>query len=117
MNPRILSFGIDHALVSSRALILSGAGYEVEEAYSADVALKLIELGSIDLMLICHTVPFKVMRLLVAMVQTKRQLMPVLFIRSFPHQNAPPNCIAIENDTEFMLNAIAKATKRPAALK
>jgi DNA-binding response OmpR family regulator len=115
MNPRILSFGLNPALMSSRTLVLSGAGYEVEEAYSADMAMKLIELGSIDLILVCHTVPHKVMRLLVAIVQTKMQLMPVLFIRAFPYQDAPPNCIAIENDPEFMLYAIAKATKRPAA--
>jgi hypothetical protein len=110
MTPRILSFGMDIALMSSRTLILAGAGYEVEEAFSADMAMKLVELDSIDLTVICHTVPPKVLRILVAMVLKKRRLMPVLFIRSFPYQDVPPNCIGVENDPVALLNVLAKVS-------
>jgi DNA-binding response OmpR family regulator len=112
MTPRILSFGMDIALMSSRTLILSGAGYEVEEAFSADTAVRLVELDSIDVTLICHTVPPKVLRILVAMVMKKRRLMPVLFIRAFPYQDVPPNCIGVENDPVALLNVLAEVSKR-----
>jgi DNA-binding response OmpR family regulator len=115
MTPRILSFGMDIRLMSSRTLILSGAGYEVEEALSADMALKLIEVDWIDLTLVCHTVPSKVLRILVAMAQKKRRLLPVLFIRAFPYQDVPPNCIGVENDPIALLNVLAKASKRLSA--
>jgi hypothetical protein len=114
MMPRILSFGMDICLMSSRALILSGAGYEVEEAFSADMALKLVELDWIDLTLICHTVPPKVLRILVAMVLKKRRLMPVIFIRSFPHQDVPTNSIGIEDDPVALLNVLRRSLQAAA---
>ena|SRR5579864_3696319 len=113
MTPRILSFGLDIRLMSSRTLILSGAGYEVEEALSADMALKLMEVDWIDLTLVCHTVPPKVVRILVATAQKKKRLMPVLFIRRSLYDDIPPNCIGVDNDPIALLNALAKVTKHP----
>jgi len=113
MIPRILSFGLDIRLMSSRTMVLSGAGYEVEEALSADMALKLMEVDWIDLTLVCHTVPPKVLRILVAMAQKKKRPMPVLFIRRSLYDDIPPNCIGVENDPVTLLNVIAKVTRRP----
>ena len=113
MIPRILSFGLDIRLMSSRTMVLSGAGYEVEEALSADMALKLMEVDWIDLTLVCHTVPPKVLRILVAMAQKKKRLMPILFIRRSLYDDIPPNCIGVENDPVMLLNVLAEVTRRP----
>src|SRR5712692_5909697 len=55
--PNILSVGTNPVLMASRSLILRGAGYLVEEAYSVDKAINVVEGDFPDAVLICHTVP------------------------------------------------------------
>jgi hypothetical protein len=49
----------------------------------------------------------------ISAVRQTRQLLPVIFIRSFAYETAPANSIAIDNDPEILLDAIRKATEHP----
>jgi DNA-binding NtrC family response regulator len=111
--PRILSVGYDQTLMSSRTLVLCGAGYSVEEAYSVEKAIILVAAGSIDLTLICHTISRQARQSLIAAVREKSRLMPVLCIRSYEYEPAPNTCIAVDNEPVALLNAIRLATKPP----
>jgi hypothetical protein len=114
-TPRILSIGKDATLMSKRKSLLLAAGYAVEEADSVDEAISLATLDSIDATIICHTVFQTERHLFISTVRQQNQLLPILCLRSYPYQPAPQTCIAIENEPEVLLNAIAKATRRPAA--
>jgi DNA-binding response OmpR family regulator len=96
--------------MSSRSLILRSAGYLVEEAYTIDKAINLVEADSIDAMLICHTVPRDDQKVLIAFVRDKRKLMPVLCIRSSAYETAPRTCVAVDNDPEELLKSLKMAT-------
>jgi DNA-binding response OmpR family regulator len=79
--PRVLAVGKDPILMASRTLLLRNAGYAVEEAHTMDKAIVLVEADSIDLTIICHTVPKSEQTVLISFVREKRRLMPVLCIR------------------------------------
>jgi hypothetical protein len=111
--PRILSVGSDHTLMASRTLVLRLAGYAVEEAYSVDKAIILVEADSIDVTLICHTIPKREQHLLIAVIRKKRRLMPVVCIRSFACESAPQSCIAVDNDPTILLDCVKLAVQPP----
>jgi DNA-binding response OmpR family regulator len=108
--PHILSVGANPTLMSSRSLILRGAGYLVEEAYTVDKAINLVEADSIDAVLICHTIPRDDQMVLISFVRQKRRLMPVLCIRSNAYETAPRTCVAVDNDPEELLKSLKMAT-------
>jgi DNA-binding response OmpR family regulator len=114
-TPRILSIGKDAALMSKRKSLLLAAGYAVEEADAVDQAISLATSDSIDVTIICHTVFQSERHLFISTVRQQKQLLPILCLRSYPYQSAPQTCIAVENEPEVLLNAIAQATRRPAA--
>jgi CheY-like chemotaxis protein len=111
--PHILSVGKNPTLMSSRSLILRNAGYQVDEAYSVDKAINLVEADAIDAVLICHSVPRNDQQALISTVREKRRLMPVLFIRSYAYESAPQTCIPIDNEPEVLLNTMKMVTKPP----
>jgi DNA-binding response OmpR family regulator len=108
--PHILSVGNEATLMSSRTLILRGAGYLVDETYTVQKAITLVEADSIDAVLICHTIPIDEQRLLISVVRQKRRLMPVLCIRSHAYETAPRTCVAVDNEPEALLKTLKLAT-------
>jgi CheY-like chemotaxis protein len=107
--PRVLAVGKDPILMASRTLLLRNAGYAVEEAHTMDKAIVLVEADSIDLTIICHTVPKSEQTVLISFVREKRRLMPVLCIRSLAIELAPRTCISVQNERVALLNAIELA--------
>src|SRR3977135_1353731 len=89
--PHILSVGANPNLMASRSLILRNAGYLVQEAYTVDKAINLVEQDSIDVARNCHTIPKTQQNLLISTIRTKRRLMPILCIRSFAFETTPRN--------------------------
>ena len=81
----ILSVGKDPALMSSRTMLLLKAGYAVQEAFTLDKAKVLVHSDSIDVTLLCHTVPERDQRLLIYLAREEKRLMPILCIRSYRH--------------------------------
>src|SRR5689334_4483388 len=115
--PHILSVGTDPTLMSSRTLLLLNAGYAVQEAFTLDKAKDLVHADSIDITLLCHTVPEREQRLLIYQVREKRSLMPILCIRAYDHQSVPRTCVAVSNEPEALLRALKSAVQSPVAPK
>lgn len=114
LTPRILSVGSNPDLMATRTLLLRSAGFAVEEAFSVDKAVRLVEADSIDLTLICHTIPKRDQRRLIAVIKEKRRLMPVLCIRSYAYESAPQACLAVDNDPAILLHCVKSAISPPA---
>jgi DNA-binding response OmpR family regulator len=96
--------------MASRTLLLRNAGYGVEEAHKMEKAIALVERDSIDLTIICHTIPKSEQTVLISFVREKRLLMPILCIRSLAIELAPRTCISVQNEPVALLNAIKLAT-------
>ena len=111
--PHILSVGNDPTLMASRTLILRGAGYFVEEAYSVDKAINLVAADSIDAMLICHTIARSDQQVLISAVREKRRLMPILCLRSYAYESVPRTCTAVDKEPEALLHALKLAITPP----
>src|SRR6266436_1688517 len=111
--PRILSVGTDKTLMTSRTLLLSNSGYAVQEAYTVDRAINLLEADAIDVTLICHTVPQWGKQAIISAVREKRRLMPILLVRSYAYETAPRTCVAVDNDPEELLKSLKLATAPP----
>ncbi|HEY4677703.1 MAG TPA: hypothetical protein VIJ01_11100 [Candidatus Angelobacter sp.] len=102
----VLSVGKDAILMSSRTLLLSNAGYAVQEAYSLDKAVTLVELDSIDVTLLCHTLSRDDKQILISLAQRKKPSMPILCIRSYAYESFPRSCTAVDNDPEALLQCL-----------
>ena len=109
----ILSVGISPALMSSRTLLLRGAGYVVKEAYSLEKAVKVVEKDFLDAMLICHTVPRRDQQVLISAVREKSLQMPILCLRAYVYESVPKTCIAVDSDPEALLNAVRNSVIPP----
>ena len=115
--PHILSVGKDPTLMSSRKSLLLNAGYAVQEAFTLDKAKDLVRSDSIDVTLLCHTVPERDQRLLIYLIREKRELMPILCIRSFEDESVPRACIAVDNEPQALLQILKSVVQGPSALK
>jgi DNA-binding response OmpR family regulator len=113
--PHILSVGKDPVLMSTRTLLLRNAGHAVQEAFTLDNAKDLIRSDSIDVTLLCHTVPEREKRILISLVREKRNLMPVIYIRSYRHESVPRTCIGVDNEPKALLQALRSVVQSPAA--
>lgn len=111
----ILSFGRDPTLMSSRTLLLLNAGYAVEEAYTLEKAIELVDSHSIDLALICHTASQRDQQVFISVVRKKRRPMPVLCIRSYAYESAPRACTPVDNDPEVLLHCVKSLVPTPSA--
>jgi DNA-binding NtrC family response regulator len=98
--------GKDANLMRSRTLLLSNAGYAVQEAFSLEKAAALVELDSIDLTLICHTVPDDDKQALISLIQKKKSRIPVVCIRSYAYESIPFSCTVVDNDPEVLLGCL-----------
>ena len=54
---RILSISYDKALLHTRAMMLSAAGFEVESAVGFSAAIHACEKGAFDLVIMGHSIP------------------------------------------------------------
>jgi DNA-binding response OmpR family regulator len=115
--PHILSVGKDPTLMSSRTLLLRNAGYAVQEAFTLDKAKDLVHSDSIDVTLLCHTVPEREQRILISLVREKRNLMPVLCIRSNRHASVLRTCTAVDSEPEALLQSLKSVVQDPGASK
>jgi DNA-binding response OmpR family regulator len=89
LPPHILSVGKNRSLMSSRSMILRGAGYAVDEAYTVETAIKLVDQDSIDAALLCHTVPRSEQNALISAIHSNRRLMPILAFAPMPMKPFP----------------------------
>ena len=109
---RILSLGYEPALLVIRTLLLSRAGYEVVEANSCKEALVHIKSRPLDLLLICHSVPFNEQNDIVAAVRVIRSRLPILCLTADPFQSYPVDCAPASSTAPEFLEEVSKVLRR-----
>jgi DNA-binding NarL/FixJ family response regulator len=107
---QVLSLGFDRILMRSRSLLLRGAGFHVIEVYSCAGALQLARSDSVDILLICHSVPKTEQRKLTEAVRGERRLMPILCIVPTTFVIPPDGCLPIDNEPALLVDAIEQAS-------
>ncbi len=117
MGPCILSMGCDRNLMIARTLLLKNAGYVVDEAYKRVAALSRAQCDSVDVLLICHTVPKSQRRWLIVNVREKRRFLPILGLTPGINELPDDGCIGVQNDPEELLNALKLAITFPRVSK
>lgn len=116
--PHILSVGKDLALMSSRKSLLLNAGYAVQEAFTLDKAKDLLHSDSIDVTLLCHSVPEHDQRLLIYLIRENKKFMPILCIRSYDREPVPRTCIAVDKEPpEALLQTLKSVVQVPDGFK
>jgi DNA-binding response OmpR family regulator len=108
MAPCVHSMGYDPHLMIGRTLILRRAGYVVEEVYERTAALSQAQSDTVDVLLICHTVPKVETQWLIANIRENRKLIPILCLTLSIHEVPDDVCIGVENDPEELLNALRR---------
>jgi|1185.fasta_scaffold01206_3 CheY-like chemotaxis protein len=93
-----------------RSMVLRNAGYIVEEAYSLRDALSLIPSDTVDLVLVCHSVPASEQDKLIYAVRKQRKLMPVLCITAYDG-GAQGKCVNVENSPHALIDAVHLAAQ------
>lgn len=106
---RVLSLGYDPTLMPIRTMLMKQAGYHVVEAYSCPQALAEIARDSIDLVVICHSVPTDELEPLIAEVKSIWPDLPVLCLTLTTIYVPDIGCKAAHNTAPEFLEDISKA--------
>src|SRR5262249_50748787 len=104
--------GYERTLMELRSQVLRQAGYGVDQAGSAQAALRLAESDSVDLMVICDSVPNVEQRWLISHVHQTRRTLPVLCIGNHAYVSTADGCTGIENTPSALLDAVKLAAKQ-----
>ena len=110
---RVVSVGYETVLMGLRSQVLRHAGHWVDEAHTLKDAIRMIELDSTDLLLICHSVPKAEERWLIAQVREKRRLLPIICIGNQAYVSRNDGCVGIENSPGALLDAVKFASFPP----
>jgi DNA-binding NtrC family response regulator len=108
-NTRILSVGNDHHLLSMRTMLLENAGFDVIEAYSVSDAVRLAQSDTVDLVLVCHTVPKAQQKFLLSAIRARRRLMPFLCVIAHDVVMPAEGCSGVANAPQLLLDALRQA--------
>ncbi len=76
----LLHFGYDGLLSEARAVVLEQAGYEVVIAHSGKEALTVLRNRSVELVLVCHSVPSEEARSVLAEMKQLRPHVPIVMV-------------------------------------
>jgi DNA-binding response OmpR family regulator len=110
---RIVSVSYERKLMELRSQVLRLAGYSVYETHTLHDALSLAQSDTIDILLICHTIPRPEQRWLISQVHEKRRLLPVLCIGNQAYVSRTDGCVGIENTPAALLDAVKLAAQPP----
>ena len=105
----ILSIGYDLNLMPVRTMVLQSVGYKVDEAYSCSHGLEILGGRSVDLVVICHSVPLNEQELLIAAVSSLRPNIPVLCLTLAPINVHTTGCTPACNTAPEFLEDVSRA--------
>jgi DNA-binding response OmpR family regulator len=111
--PHVLSVGYDRELIHVRSLVLRSAGFVVDEAHNLQGALCLVQLDSMEVLLLCHTVPRVERGYFIADVREMKPSLPIVCIKAHPHELRVPGCLSVENDPVALLKCLKLAIEFP----
>lgn len=113
---RVVSVGYETVLMGLRSQVLRQAGHSMLETHTLKDALRMIELDSTDLLLICHSVPKAEEQWLIAQVREKRRLLPIICIGNQAYISRNEGCVGIENSPGALLDAVKSVSIPPVML-
>lgn len=103
---KILCVGRAEELVSLRAMVLRGAGFQVIEERDVTRAVQLALEESIGLVLLCHTLnSLEQSRILYALNSTRQHLLIACVVAS-DHYTAPEGARAVPREPQRLIEAI-----------
>lgn len=109
-STKVLSVGHDRQLMASRSLVLSHAGYTVEEAYTGRQAVELAQGDLVDLILVCHTVSDPERQQLISLIRKQRRLVPILCLRDSDYSTGSVDgCKLVSNAPAELVAAVGSA--------
>lgn len=108
----ILSAGRDELLLSTRTAVLQSQGYNVVQAVTFREIVEYLLAESIDLVVLCHSIPLEERGKVVCLVQNQARFTPVLTVSAFEGQSEPPGTVRVRNRPQDILDAVAKMTNR-----
>ena len=111
--PRVLSVSYDRELIHFRSLVLRNAGFIVDEAHDLQNALRLVRANSLEILLLCHTVPKIERGYFISDVRESKPLLPIVCIKAHPHILPIPGCLSVENDPVELLKCLRLAVEFP----
>jgi hypothetical protein len=111
----IVSAGYDSHLMQTRSLVLRHSGFVVDEAYNPWGVLGVIKAGSVDAVVLCHTIPKDEQRRLILSIRKLRCLLPIISIEASIYDSPQEDCLRSTNEPDYLLATIGKAIHRPQA--
>lgn len=108
--PRILSISYDQALLHTREIMLSRAGFDVQSAVGFSAALHACEMGNFDLVIMGHSIPAEDKAAIIEQLRSVCRT-PVLALRR-PNESpvAPADFNFDAGDPERFLNYVREIT-------
>src|SRR5579862_3390451 len=76
----ILNVGKDQVLLKTRSLLLRSAGYDVESSFSIEDAIHRLRTTSIDLVLLCHSIPAEERQGMIRLIRDNAPSTPIVFV-------------------------------------
>lgn len=113
---RILAYGEDSLVISTRAMILQRAGYEVVQTTNAADVFTLLTGISFDLLLIGDSVRNSSHVRLAGQVRSHFPQLPIAMVQDEREERDPWSTIFVNSSPESLLKSIAtlwKAQKKP----
>jgi len=95
-----------------RTMLLRQAGYNVVEADSVDAVLHEIKSATVDLLLICHTVPSDEQDALIASVKSIKPRLPILCLATSPMRALPLGCMSAYSTAPEFLEDVNRVLPR-----
>ena len=86
-------------------MLLRDSGYNVEELYSVEGALRLVESSKVDLLLVCHTLTFHEHEVLIRQIHDHCKALPVICLVA-RESDGFPGCLNVLNSPDELLQAI-----------
>lgn len=93
----------------TRTMLLRHAGFVVDEAFTVQAALARIKSGSIDVLLICHTVHGKERRWLVSAVHEVRSPLPIICVSDLEVFQPDQGCLGTSNNPSQLITVAKRA--------
>lgn len=104
----ILCVGRAEELLSLRALVLHGAGYQVIEERDVTRAIQLGFQETTGLVLLCHTLHSDEQHRIIHALHTSRPHLPIACVIAVDHHSAPAGSLAVNSDPQRLIDAIHK---------
>jgi len=101
-----LNVGKDQVLLKTRSLLLRSAGYDVESAFSIEDAIHRLRTTSIDLVLLCHSIPAEERQGMIRLIRDNAPSTPIVFVSAYVASADESADLSIDRGPDGLLSAL-----------